>query len=258
MADVVVPRAYLENFTNTLTQLDEFGRRVLADALARADLSNRSRVAAIMRVHCNASAEAAGELAAQFYRGMSLIETGEDFQGMSLPGLTDDELDDATYAIYRVSEDDSELVRRLLNQHSYIVNRSAKHSTWANGQIDPRDVRYARVPMGERTCAWCLALAGLGFHYMSEESASHTHAGCDCKVVPVIGEGSVSVEEYEPEDYADVWRDATQRLRDGDVPQELRDRIDHAKRLHSSRTSEPWTPFNEQLIAMRYFNHMDS
>ena len=258
MADVLVPRAYLENFTQTVHELDELGRQYLADALEQTDLNNRSRVAAIMRVHCNASAEAAGELAAQFYRGMSMMQTGEDFDGMSLPGFTNDELDDATYAIYAASGDEEEILRRLLNEHSYVVNRSAKHSVWANGQIDPRDVRYARVPMGEKTCAWCISLAGLGFHFMTEESASHTHEHCDCRIVPCIGEGSVSVEEYEPEDYADVWRDAARRLREGDVPQELRDRIDRAKAQHASRTSEPWKPFNEQLIAMRYFNDLKS
>ena len=258
MAEVTIPRSYLENFTATLSQLDELGRQALADALAQTDLGNRARVSAIFRVHCNATAGAAGELAAQFYRGMSVMQTGEDLRVESLPGVTDDELDETVYEVYRVTDDDGELVRRLVNQQSYYLSRAAKHSTWANGDIDPRDVRYARVPQGERTCAWCIALAGLGFHYMTEEAASHTHEHCDCIVVPVIGEGSVSVEEYEPEDYADVWRDASQRLRSGDIPPELRDRIERAKEQHASRTDAPWKPFNEELIAMRYFNGLSS
>lgn len=60
------------------------------------------------------------------------------------------------------------------------------------------EIRYARVPMGNETCAWCIMLASQGYVYKSKESASykknkyglrsaaeHFHDNCDCIVVPV-------------------------------------------------------------------------
>lgn len=50
-------------------------------------------------------------------------------------------------------------------------------------------VRWARVPAGRRTCAFCVMLASRGFVYTSERAAggwplSAYHPGCDCEVVP--------------------------------------------------------------------------
>lgn len=49
-------------------------------------------------------------------------------------------------------------------------------------------LRYARVPSGPRTCAWCLMLASRGAVYLSEDTAAgkQYHGGnCDCEPMPV-------------------------------------------------------------------------
>lgn len=54
-----------------------------------------------------------------------------------------------------------------------------------------RGVRFARVPKGSETCAFCLMLASRGFVYFSEMSAeglNHGHDNCDCDVIPGFGE----------------------------------------------------------------------
>lgn len=66
----------------------------------------------------------------------------------------------------------------------------SKSSEWFARQ----NVRWARIPTGAYTCAFCLLLASRGAVYKSSESAGlggFDHDDCDCLVVPV----------YDTEDY---------------------------------------------------------
>lgn len=62
-------------------------------------------------------------------------------------------------------------------------------------------VRYARVPTGATTCAFCLVLASRDAVYLSEKSAgskkfgsaNEFHGHCDCEIVPIR-----SAEDYPP------------------------------------------------------------
>lgn len=62
-------------------------------------------------------------------------------------------------------------------------------------------LRWARVPSGAKTCAWCLVLASRDAVYLTERSASKAsggsdyHGKCDCVAVPME-----SIDDY-PEGY---------------------------------------------------------
>lgn len=61
-------------------------------------------------------------------------------------------------------------------------------------------VRFARVPNGTETCAFCYMLASRGFVYWTRETAGemdHFHRGCDCKVV--ASNDPDGIEHYDPE-----------------------------------------------------------
>ncbi|MFE9955843.1 hypothetical protein [Micromonospora sp. NPDC005299] len=55
--------------------------------------------------------------------------------------------------------------------------------------LDPADARWARVPSGATTCAFCRLLASRGAVYHSEEDAgglaNSYHSKCDCVPTPV-------------------------------------------------------------------------
>jgi hypothetical protein len=55
--------------------------------------------------------------------------------------------------------------------------------------LDPADARWARVPSGATTCAFCRLLASRGAAYHSEEDAgglaNSYHSKCDCVPTPV-------------------------------------------------------------------------
>lgn len=65
-------------------------------------------------------------------------------------------------------------------------------------QRDPARVRWARVPSGAKTCAFCLERASMGFTYTSQASALEFHGGCDCVAVPSFEE-SPTLAGYDPE-----------------------------------------------------------
>lgn len=68
-------------------------------------------------------------------------------------------------------------------------------------------VRFARVPTGPETCAFCITLASRGFVYASPETAGefdHYHDDCDCRVVAGFGDDA-GVEGYDPEAYREIY-----------------------------------------------------
>lgn len=248
MAEVTVPREYIDNYVSALHDLDDFGRQALADALSRADLNNEKQVQAIMRVHCNTTGEAAHQLSREFYRGLSYLQTGQDM-AKPVPYSYDPVATRvATRAILRDAQDEEDAMGQLQDRLSYETNRAAKVAMHRAGQVDGRDVRYARVPTGAETCAWCLMTAGLGFWYMTAEAASHSHAGCDCAIIPSIGRGDVRIDGYDSTVYRDMWREANRARATGNIPPEVAERIAREKAAKGPRYREDT---NGTLAVMR-------
>lgn len=75
---------------------------------------------------------------------------------------------------------------------------------------DPWRPRFARVPSGPTTCAFCLMLASRGPVYWSRQTAgemSKFHSDCDCAVVP-IGPRDELPDGYDPEALYRMYIDA--------------------------------------------------
>ena len=71
-----------------------------------------------------------------------------------------------------------------------------------NVKLDPAHPRYARVPRGAKTCAWCSILASRGWVYVSKESANlhgKGHDHCDCELVPSWKSSEAYMEGYDPD-----------------------------------------------------------
>ena len=84
---------------------------------------------------------------------------------------------------------------------------------------DPADARWARVPTGRSTCAFCLVLASRGPVYRSGDSAGAAkkfHAGDDCQAVP-IWPGDPLPEGYDPDALYQSYADARRQARSGDL-----------------------------------------
>lgn len=247
MADVVVSRSYIEGFAQQIHDLDGISRDMLADMLAGMDLNDRNAVVATMQAVCQSSGGAANELARSFYRGLSIMQTGQDMTTRVPYEYDPIATEVATDAILRDSADPA---KALADRLSYELNRAAKVGVWRHGNADGRKVRFARVPTGSETCAWCLMTAGLGFWYMTEEAASHTHRGCDCQIIAEVGGiHDVSIEGYDSTVYRDMWRTANKMRVDGNIPDELAERIGREKAAKGDAYREDT---NGTLAVMRW------
>lgn len=85
------------------------------------------------------------------------------------------------------------------------VKDGARSTVLANTLKDPQATRYARVPAGAETCAFCHMLASRGWVYATAQAASKSkktgksfHAGCDCQIVPAFGNTTPTIEGYDP------------------------------------------------------------
>ena len=96
-----------------------------------------------------------------------------------------------------------------------LVKQPARSTLAASA--DANGVKFARVPSGSETCAFCFMLASRGAVYLSEAKAGKMnkfHGKCDCQIVPVRGP-----QDY-PEGYhPDAMYDDYARARDKVAPE---------------------------------------
>lgn len=100
--------------------------------------------------------------------------------------------------------DDPEQVRRVLEGCVQAwVKYSGRDTVARNVEFDPAKPRYARVPRGAHTCAWCAMLASRGFVYRTKETAGFVegtfHNDCDCEIVPSFEAKSAHITGYDPD-----------------------------------------------------------
>lgn len=94
--------------------------------------------------------------------------------------------DKVRYLIKMIVDHDAEGFKKgLADASNYYVRRQAYSNITDNCKHNGK--RYARVPQGAETCAFCFMLASRGFVYDSEMNALGTHGyhdNCDCIAVP--------------------------------------------------------------------------
>lgn len=211
-----IPRSYIENYSKALNVVSETARAALVDALSQIDYSAnvadvRNAVIAIMQPACGASSTMAARLAADFYDGLRArfgIDDGfrADVDSQRVPEATEG----AVRAF--VSELDSSIPnvsafqRLCVDRIDYETRLAANKCIEFNAKNDPKKPRWARIPTGADTCQFCIMLASRGFVYHSEETASHAHAHCDCRVIVSWDKNNPLVQGYDPGKYYDMWK----------------------------------------------------
>lgn len=92
------------------------------------------------------------------------------------------------------------------------VQYSGRETIARNVSRDRSKPRYARVPQGPTTCAFCSLMASRGFVYRSKKTAGQDHKyhdDCDCQIVPSWDE-SPYIEGYDPDALYDQYQSARQ------------------------------------------------
>lgn len=210
-----IPRSYIENYSKALNIVSSKARAALADALMKVDYtadvaSIRNAVIAIMLPACGASAIMAARLAAEFYNGLR-ARFGIDDGFMALvDSRREPEATEGAIRAFADKLDDSipnvaAFQQLCADRIDYETRKAANECVAYNAKNDPKKPRWARIPTGAETCEFCIMLASRGFVYHSEETASHAHAHCDCRVVP-SWDKSPLVQGYDPDKYYDMWK----------------------------------------------------
>ena len=209
-----IPRSYVENYSRALNVVSERARAALVDALSQldytADIADiRNAVIAIMQPACGASATMAARLAADFYNGLR-AQFGIDDGYMAQ--VDSQRVPEATTGAVRAFVQDlvddkpiEQFVGKCADRIDYETRKAANECVEFNAKNDPKKPRWARVPTGVETCQFCIMLASRGFVYHSEETASHAHAHCDCRVIP-SWDKSPTAQGYDPDLYYDMWK----------------------------------------------------
>ena len=97
------------------------------------------------------------------------------------------------------------------------VSRMANHTMMDNAIRG--HARYARVPTGAKTCAFCMLLASRGFVYHSEQTALWAgmmrkyHSGCDCRAAASFDDDP-SLDGYDPDEMYDQYNEAVKQVPD--------------------------------------------
>lgn len=123
------------------------------------------------------------------------------------------------------TEDAAGVLARLEGAMQRYITYSARETVRGSVAADPARPRFARVPSGPKTCAWCTMLASRGFVYRSEESAGDLgrgfgedfHDDCDCQVVPEWDAAAHHIDGYDPDQLYDLYQKARKEAGSGDL-----------------------------------------
>ncbi|WP_190972801.1 VG15 protein [Bifidobacterium rousetti] len=108
---------------------------------------------------------------------------------------------------------------------------------------DPSKPRFARVPQGAVTCAFCAMLAGRGFVYSSAEAAgamNQYHHDCDCVPVPSWDRKNPKVAGYDDKEYEKRYLEARRMLENHTVPEKLMDGLLRIKPYLEPKHRKSW------------------
>lgn len=166
------------------------------------------------------SAEVASSAALEWYEKQREAEGIAKAYSPTMPaGLVDkvdaEKIVGATLRDLREGVDRAKALARLTDGARKLISDSGRATVQHAAEGDPKSPRYARVPTGAETCAWCMLWASRGFVYRSEETAhfKRSHFKCDCQVVPSWSK-KPRIKGYDASKYEDMYRKALASLED--------------------------------------------
>lgn len=144
----------------------------------------------------------ASVLAADFYDELrSQAATASAFEALLAdPANSDQAAAVARWAIAKGLSD--EALRKLSGGVQRLIRQPVRQTIAESVQADPDRPRWARIPRGDQTCAFCLVLASRGPTYRTaaaagEDDPNKFHDWCDCEPV-MFWRGDPLPEDYDP------------------------------------------------------------
>lgn len=153
-------------------------------------------------------------------------EAGYTARTVAPASASDVQKDVRYHAAALFGDDPGAVVGALAGSIQRHIAYSARETVARNVELDPSRPRFARIPTGTSTCAWCEMLASRGFVYYTEQSAGDLgrgvgegfHNDCNCQIVPSWDAERAHIEGYDPEAMYDRYAAAVDELAaDGNI-----------------------------------------
>lgn len=205
-------RADVERLSGASRRLVDMAKRDLDALMRMVDLSNpeaaRDAVLDVMPDLVREYGDLASMAAAEWYEEVRAAAGVASRHATALsPGMAAEVVQEGVrYAVGHFFGDDPMAALGLLAGmlQRYILYGS-RDTVRRNAERDVARPRYARIPTGAKTCAFCEMLASRGFVYHDETKAgmkglgNEYHNDCDCMVVVEFDADAHHVEGYDPD-----------------------------------------------------------
>lgn len=137
------------------------------------------------------------------------------FSAVAAAGTDPEAVAGSVKALFK--EDPAQVVEALSGAIQRHILYSSRATIARNVELDPAKPRFARVPSGRETCAWCDMLASRGWVYHSRETAGDRgfkqfHDDDECMIVPQWDQDTAHIEGYDPDAMYDRYMAARASL----------------------------------------------
>ena len=202
----------LDGITSGARRSFEAEMRAWLEANPGADVAAaREQAKQIMGDVAAEASAASSSLAAEWYDAQAEMAHAKLPHAVTVSNHFEEDIDRvARYQAGKLADEDVDgFVESCSDYLDYRTRLSLNQTIIANARRDEkRGVRYARVPTGGVTCAFCMMLASRGAVYGSRDTAGEMgqyHKHCDCKIVPnYTGDKDAEiVEGYDPKGLRD-------------------------------------------------------
>lgn len=258
----MIAREVIDAYTRKLNGLSASAKRIVAQSLANIEFDSvadlREKLTEILEPIYGVSTDMAAAYAADFYDEIREQSVGERLGASADSGRKPE----ATEGFIRAFVDGVaskgivESLALFTDRADYEIKRAAGDCVYLNGEFDPFDVRFARVPSGFETCPFCIMLASRGFVYRNKTSAGadgHYHAHCDCRIVPSFS--AEKIEGYDPDALYRQFRDDLEagklKLNTKRKPTLINSESVARQRIHEASTVEELQAVHEQIVASK-------
>nr|DAS15899.1 MAG TPA: minor capsid protein [Caudoviricetes sp.] len=182
--------------------------------------------------------DAAATAAAEWFEELRAGAVGTPYEAVLADPVDDAQVSQtAHYAAGHLFTSDPEQALSVLSSATQRYVAYMSRATVArNAAHDPARPRWARVPAGAHTCAFCAMLASRGFVYRSEDKAGgdahRFHDDCHCQIVPEWGRGPAHIEGYDPDKLFGQYEEARRAALDAGQPASPENVLAYMRRMH--------------------------
>lgn len=236
----MLSRQELQRYSNQLLQIQEASLSDLDRILRRAQTMPANEAITFLQRMISSIVDGRGlvcaEAAARFYEQSRRAAIGGSYRSSLATSLPREQIaQNLHWATLPLADGEFARARSRLQRTVGRMVVTRAHNTI--GQNVRRDHSlYARVPMGDNPCSFCVMQASRGFVFYTPDF-DKWHDNCMCRSVPQWGDNP-QIEGYDPEAYYDEYKkayDATPSRKAGEKQEDYTKRLMATMRQQTGR-----------------------